>query len=366
MGRLPCLFGNFRARIDRKRARRIGAEPAPGPNHVAIQPTVPITDEQVMGELGVPVTFHHQPRSWRTRGAIRIVGLCLFVLYLVRGPTGIEATVDQLRGLPPAAWLLACGCNLISPLAIAFRLKCLLRGAHHDVAYLPLARDSLRSTALNTVTLMGTGDLYRLNRMRSYGVPLATASALAVLDRLFGIGALVATVVALQAAGVGRTFDGVTSDLGFLVLLCLGALLTGFAALLIRRDGWMRERLMSFVTLFDARGSSLPLLAATTGTSFIACGAWVLCVYFLGEGLGLSIPLLAYFEAAPLVALATFIPITIGGVGLREAGYILLLGSYGVSPSACIALGIAQYSTFLGIAALGALLFALPDRTSDR
>jgi uncharacterized membrane protein YbhN (UPF0104 family) len=319
-----------------------------------------------MGELGVLTTFHERSGAWRIRGAIRVVGLCLFTLYLVRGPTSIEATVDQLRGLPPAIWLLACGCNLIPPLAIAFRLKCLLRGAHHDVAYLSLARDSLRSTALNTVALMGTGDLYRLNRLRIYGVPLTTGSALAVLDRLFGIGALVAIVVALQAAGLGHTFDEVDSGLGVLALLCFVLLFTGFVALLSRPDGWMCKRLTSFGAIFGARGLSLPLFAAATAISFVACAAWVLCVYFLGQGLGLSIPLLAYFEAAPLVALATFIPITIGGVGLREAGYVLLLGSYGVSPSTCIALGIAQYSTFLGIAALGGLLFGLPDRTTDR
>jgi hypothetical protein len=85
------------------------------PDHVPIQRIARFTDEQVMGELGVPTTFHERSGAWRIRGAIRVVGLCLFTLYLVRGPTGIEATVDQLRGLPPAIWLLACGSNLIPP-----------------------------------------------------------------------------------------------------------------------------------------------------------------------------------------------------------------------------------------------------------
>ncbi|MCA9583074.1 MAG: flippase-like domain-containing protein, partial [Myxococcales bacterium] len=53
------------------------------------------------------------------------------------------------------------------------------------------------------------------------------------------------------------------------------------------------------------------------------------------------------------VTIATLLPITIGGAGVREMGYVLLLGPHGVSQDSAIALGILQYSAFVGIALLG-------------
>jgi hypothetical protein len=318
-----------------------------------------------MRESAVSTKFRDRSRPRRISAAIRVVGLCLFALYLIRGPIGVDAIVDQLRELRPEIWLLACGCNLVPPLVIALRLKCLLRMTGHEVPYFELAPDSLRAAALNTVALMGTGDLYRVNRLHALGVPLSTGGALAVLDRLFGIAALVAMVLVFQVTGLGRTLDGTRAGIGF-ALLFLAALLVALAVMRIRIDGWVGERLAPLRDLLSMRPLPWRPLAEATALSFAACAAWIFCVYLLGQGLGLSIPIVAYIEAAPLVALATFLPITIGGVGLREAGYVLLLGSYGVSPSAAISLGVAQYSTFLAIAVLGGLFFAVPARAIAR
>lgn len=116
---------------------------------------------------------------------------------------------------------------------------------------------------------------------------------------------------------------------------------------------------------FDVRDLRPGVLAGLIALSLVANVSWVLCVYVLGLGLGLELTAGPYFDAAPLVALASLVPITIGGVGLREAGYVLLLGAYGVAPAACIALGLAQYSTFLAIAVVGGALFAMPDRMAS-
>jgi hypothetical protein len=56
------------------------------------------------------------------------------------------------------------------------------------------------------------------------------------------------------------------------------------------------------------------------------------------------------------------LPISIGGIGVREAGYALLLGPYGVSPGEAVALGLLQYGGYLVVAAIGGVLLVVERR----
>ena len=45
----------------------------------------------------------------------------------------------------------------------------------------------------------------------------------------------------------------------------------------------------------------------------------------LGIGLGLKIPLTYYFIIVPLITICTAIPISVGGLGVRETAYVYFL-----------------------------------------
>jgi hypothetical protein len=83
---------------------------------------------------------------------------------------------------------------------------------------------------------------------------------------------------------------------------------------------------------------------------------WVMSVSFLARSLSLGVGFDVLFFVAPLVALATLLPISVGGIGIREAGYALLLAPYGVSAGDAVALGLLQYGTFLVVAGLGGVI----------
>lgn len=298
--------------------------------------------------------------------ALRLAGLCAFGLYLVVWQPGLDGTFAALASIDGLAWVVALAWNVVPPLAIGWRSKDLLRATGHAVGYLALARDAIRAAALNTVTLMGAGDVYRVGRMRAYGVPVATGGGVAILDRALGVASLVALIVVVQASGHGQDFSVSLGRLLGVGLAGVGAL--GSLAFLVRRTPAalrLRSGIARRLPRLDRDRIGVGLVARVLVASLVANVSWILCVAALGRGLGLELPLAAYFDAAPLVALATLVPITIGGLGLREAGYVLLLGSYGVPPAACVALGLAQHATFLGLAAIGGLLFVWPDADPD-
>jgi uncharacterized membrane protein YbhN (UPF0104 family) len=71
------------------------------------------------------------------------------------------------------------------------------------------------------------------------------------------------------------------------------------------------------------------------------------CQYLLGIGLGLDIALATFVLIVPITNVIASLPITINGLGMREAGYLLLLGLAGISKEQAIALSMLYFAATL-------------------
>jgi glycosyltransferase 2 family protein len=71
------------------------------------------------------------------------------------------------------------------------------------------------------------------------------------------------------------------------------------------------------------------------------------CQYLLAMGLGLNIALSTFILIVPITNVIASLPITINGLGMREAGYLLLLGLAGVSKQQAVALSILYFAASL-------------------
>ena len=74
-------------------------------------------------------------------------------------------------------------------------------------------------------------------------------------------------------------------------------------------------------------------------------------MFFISWALHLILPLTAFFAAVPIVYLATLLPISLGGLGVREASFAFLLAQFNVSASDTITLSFLVYlnQVFIGI-----------------
>jgi hypothetical protein len=61
----------------------------------------------------------------------------------------------------------------------------------------------------------------------------------------------------------------------------------------------------------------------------------------------------------PAVAIAQVLPISLGGLGVREGAFVLFLGPLGVATSQAVALGLLVYGLNLAVSLLGAPAFAV-------
>ncbi|MCG8587937.1 MAG: flippase-like domain-containing protein, partial [Proteobacteria bacterium] len=292
----------------------------------------------------------------RRRGplALRLLGLALLVVLFLRSADTVRESWAALRALDLWAWAGAFALFAGTLCVTSVRLLGLLRTSGFRAPLAQLCGDSIKGTALSALLVIGAGEVYRIARLQPHVESTAVRSALVLFDRMLGLFVLgAAGVIGLLAFApeVVRYESSTGWAVGGLGAVVVAGVCAAVA--LWRRLAGLRERLAPVVTPFaDAPWRLLAPVALSLG-AFVG---WVGSLVLLAWGLGLDVPWVALAYAAPLVTVATLLPISIGGIGVREAGYALLLAPYGVTVGQGIALGVAQYTTFVGISLVGGLL----------
>jgi uncharacterized membrane protein YbhN (UPF0104 family) len=161
---------------------------------------------------------------------------------------------------------------------------------------------------------------------------LGTASRVAVALSLGSLAALVCILVMAASPRLGGRLAGHASWLRFLGAVHLGV-------------DRMRRRPAA--------------VAAAVGVALVYQLTVVAAAFAASRALGITVgwaPMLAF---VPVVAIAQVVPISVGGLGLREGALVLLLHPLGVTTAKATALGLLLYAINLVVSLLGAPSFAV-------
>lgn len=91
--------------------------------------------------------------------------------------------------------------------------------------------------------------------------------------------------------------------------------------------------------------------------SFIAQMGDVTIAYLFSQYFGLDLPFSAFLFIMPLVYFVTVLPISLGGLGVREGAFSGLMVLYGVDTSIAIIISLLMYLTKVGIGILGYIIY---------
>ncbi len=199
-----------------------------------------------------------------------------------------------------------------------------------------------------SVTPGQAGDLAKAWYLRERGQPLAPALLSVVLDRLCDL-LVMASVAILGIFALGQLLPSRELQTTLVVLMGLG--LTVLTVFLTARGPrqWLFTRLLP--TIFPARlqdsllrwndqFSSLtlhPRLIFLVGVTSILSALFTFYrLWLLFVALGVDIPLYVVVGSSALVAILQVLPISIGGVGVRDAVLIAVLAPYGYSTEMAI------------------------------
>ncbi len=211
------------------------------------------------------------------------------------------------------------------------------------------------------------GDVLRVTRAtRATGSSHGTFASV-VLERLTGwlvlplitIGAFVVNPGLRELGAASRTaFALAVGTLGLLVVVLLVGANPRLGRRLADKEGW--RRFVGAVHLGIERFRQHPAAAASVLLVGFAYQLMVVLAAFLAaRALGLPIGLTAVLAFMPAVAIAQVLPISLGGLGIREGAFVLFLAPLGVTISQAVALGLLVYGLNLAVSLLGAPAFAV-------
>jgi len=214
------------------------------------------------------------------------------------------------------------------------------------------------------------GDVLRVVRLSSDNGDAPASFASVVLERLTGFVVLPMISLVALALRPSLLHLGTASHLALaLSLASLVALVAILAATASTRLGgrlaghpsW--PRFVGAVHLGIERIRRRPGAAVSVLlTSLVYQLAVITTAFAASRALGITVGWLPLLAFIPVVAIAQVLPISVGGLGLREGALVLLLGPLGVGAAKATALGLLLYGINLVVSLLGAPAFAMGSR----
>jgi uncharacterized membrane protein YbhN (UPF0104 family) len=266
----------------------------------------------------------------------------LLVSALLLGVLAWRADWGQLRsaaaGLDPLLWLAAAVLYVATQCVSSYRWQVMARPLGFDLPWRRFAGLFYVGTYFNLMlpTSVG-GDVVRAWQLGGTG--RRSAALLSVLVER-GSGLLVLLLLAVAATlGSPRPLEPWVTASVFGLAGCAAAGLLGLAVAgrLTRRRlgpdsrlGRLRAAGAEAWRVYRRRPG---LVLTATGLSVYVQAVNVVVVWLIDRALGMGVPLSYYAIAVPVVTLLTLLPVSLNGMGVREAAMGLMLGPVGVAPT---------------------------------
>lgn len=332
------------------------------------------------------VAENDAPAVSRRRGIAWVARLAIsagIIAYLIGTRVSVDRVGGEIGDAIPGLLLLAFTLHLVGFALSAVRWRLLLAAVGRAPSLLLLMRAYLIGMFCNQFlpSTVG-GDVYRgLDAAALTGLPRGRSLAIVVVERLIGAAALFSYAVAALILGFGRLIDkpGVAMSVGLLAL--------GFAGVVAALTPWSRVRLRRLLGVLPLK-KVLPSLDLAFGAvkdlggrKRVLAGAFLISLVFqlnvilhyvlVGLALGLPLPLEAYFLVVPVVLLILQLPLSLNGIGLREAVFIAFLGAAlwgdrGATENQAFSYSVVVYAMILVQGLLGGVFFALRGRAVGR
>ncbi len=312
------------------------------------------------------------------------LGLLVFLMRLVDWTEAVK-TLHTVSSVPLVmAPLLSWGRLYFA----SWRMRIVLADNHvmwsHRQAYAGYLLGSFYSTFLPGVI---GGDVVRIGRCTlQTHCRLGTAAVSVFLERICGVLALLGIFFCMYlfhpSAGAfmfgheGRSALIPVAAIGMSALLVFLAGRRLWPTIILRRFGRGTRWSSSLYSIMHPLET---LKTKTLGKMLILSLFFqltdIVVVSVLARALGLQIPLSVFLAILPLVYVATLLPLSLGGLGVREGTLVFLLGRYGIAASDAVMLAFLVYLNSVFVGSAGGIMQVVetfwvnatrPEAASDR
>lgn len=300
--------------------------------------------------------------------AVKLLVTGGLVAWLVRSMVlrdGTDALVERLGTLAWPWIAVAIAIHFVAVTAGTARWSVLLRARGLERPFGELFRSFLVGRFIGAFTPSTTGlDGYRALEVGRTTGKMAESAAVIAIEKLFGLVGMAVVCAALLPFGLVERL-GVGAVL--VALSMAGAAAVGLWVVSSpARAGWLAGRapgpLRGAAKRVADALSGAGLTASVTGRALGLGVVTHLCLSATfavsGMSLGVEVAPLELLAVGNAIVLAVLLPVSIGGVGVREGTAVLLLSAAGVSTTDAVLLALLGYLTGQAPALFGGLFFA--------
>lgn len=223
---------------------------------------------------------------------------------------------------------------LLSLVLGAVCLKILLNGVKKEISLRCIVKAYLLSSMIGVITPGRIGEFSLVYFLRKYNIPIGTSAAVSVLDKII-------TLIILMAFSVWGSFIFMEHYITIMILAAsiTGAMIVWF--IFISKTGRNLIKIYLFRKITDKiKGFSKTLNELAKEKMHILYNVvltvirWLLhfaSFYVTFFAFGVKLPIFSLLLLA-IVALIALIPITFGGLGVKEAAAVYLFKYVGIKP----------------------------------
>ena len=296
----------------------------------------------------------------RISGAILVLGLLFYFLPVRRVGAALQL-------VPAYLWVLVLAGYLASHFvaSLKWRLMVNLAGSGLSVPQAVRCYFAGLFSVLFLPSIVG-GDIVRATLALRMGRSKAAVLFGSLLDRILDFLALALLTIAGALLVPGR-LSATSRRVFFLAgagaaILAAAVLLTVFLLPARRFSFRIRRHLVRLREAQRAMSAQSHFVFAAYLLAICVQGAFILLTMVLANAAGLHLPLQVWIFAWPMAKFSALVPLTQGGIGVREATLAGLLLPFGAPPAMTVAVGLA----WEGITIAGALLGGLASYSIGR
>ncbi|OPY36713.1 MAG: hypothetical protein A4E35_01821 [Methanoregula sp. PtaU1.Bin051] len=311
-----------------------------------------------------------------------VIGFVLFIFILTR--IDISSLLTIFTSINPALLLLALAVNCVAVVMKSYKWKIIVGTVNNSFSLSESIRAFLIGFSFSVLTPAKLGDFIRAFYVKNENCSTGIALSTVVTDRLIDI----VMLVAISSAGIFLFSYVYHIEILSILLLLLMAAGIACAVAVIANKSLLSRILRPFFNLFvpDAMKQKISdyyhefyegLFAfyrhrvAFFLAIIIALISWIppfIYGYLLAASIGIPIGISYFVIIIPIISLLDLLPISISGIGTRDAALIFLFGLQGVTPESAVAFSLLYLFMSYWLVALAGAFFWVkhPIQTDSR
>ena len=261
---------------------------------------------------------------------VLVISITLTIFYLIFTKIDFYSVVDILLDADLFYLFIALLLLFVIILIIAKRWQTILETMGYNIRYKECFNLIMGALPLTSITPSKSGDIIKAYYLKDK-IPASKTVGSVITERMFDV----LTLVLFSLIGMTFCKKYELAGVAFVILVCIIAVFllarAGFNFRLLIKSSW-NEKIQNLIL-------STKLLTKDNKKAFLFILSYSILIWFISivqtvmffYALGINVPLLFTIANIPIAIFIGLVPVTLGGMGTRDAAIIFLFSEYATS-----------------------------------